>query len=216
MAALLTIDPRRTVVMTVDMQRRYLDMEIGTTPVAPDDAARVLASSKRLLDTARRSGIPVIHAYVRGRRIEAERGLLGSPALKLLWADGFDRMLPDRVEGSPQAEVPAMLVEPGDVHVTAKKSMDAYLGTDLDQLLQGIFRPEAVVLTGINTDTCVYSTAFSTSNRGYRPIVISDCVASMRGVTNHRMALELMSSFAWVLSLDGFLEKLAASPVNRP
>ncbi|MDE3100718.1 MAG: cysteine hydrolase [Chloroflexota bacterium] len=208
MLDLLEIDPARTVVITVDMQRRYLDMDIGTSPVAPEDAARVLASSKEMLDLARSRGVPVIHAYVRGRRAEAESGLLGSPALKLLWKNGFAELLPDRIEGSPQAEVPASLVAPDDVHVTAKKSMDAFLGTDLDTMLQGMYRPEAVVLAGINTDTCVYSTTFSASNRGYRPVVISDCVASMRGKESHRMALELMSSFAWILSLEQFRSKL--------
>ena len=87
---------------------------------------------------------------------------------------------PDARRGhpSPQAEVPAILVAPDDVHVTTKKSLDSFLYTDLDALLGRVYRAETVVLAGINTDTCVYSTAFSTSNRGYQTVVISDCVAS--------------------------------------
>ena len=73
------------------------------------------------------------------------------------------------------------------------------------------FGDATVVLTGINTDTCVYSTAFSTANRLYKTVVISDCTASMRGKDSHEMALELMSrSFAWVLPLAEFKAKVLA------
>ena len=72
-----------------------------------------------------------------------------------------------------------------------------------------MYRADAVILCGINTDTCVYSTAFSTSNRGYKTVVVSDCVASMRGKDNHWMALRLMSrSIAWVLTVEELKEKL--------
>ena len=55
----------------------------------------------------------------------------------------------------------------------------------------------------------MYSTAFSTSNRGYKTVVVSDCVASMRGKDNHWMALQLMSrSIAWVLTVEELKEKL--------
>ncbi|HSF06981.1 MAG TPA: isochorismatase family protein [Methylomirabilota bacterium] len=84
--------------------------------------------------------------------------------------------------------MPAILVGPDDVHVSSKKS-----------------------LAGIDTDTCVYSTAFSTANRGYRTVVISDCVASMRGKDHHWMALELMGrTIAWVLTLEQFKGKVRA------
>ncbi len=53
------------------------------------------------------------------------------------------------------------------------------------------------------------TTSFSASNRGYKTIVVSDCVASMRGKDNHRMALALMSlSIAWVLTVEEVTAKL--------
>jgi len=72
------------------------------------------------------------------------------------------------------------------------------------------------VLAGVNTDTCVYSTAFGASNRGYQTVVISDCVASMRGKDHHWMALELMArSIAWVLSVEELKAKLRAGASLR-
>lgn len=215
MNALLKIDPRRTVVMTVDMQRDYLDLEVGGAPVAADDAERVLKYSRDLLDFARSEGLPVVHAYVRRRAVELQSALSGQ-SMRVSREHGLSqnaqapvRRIPDRREGSPQAEVPAILVAPDDVHVTSKKSLDSFLYTDLDALLGRVYRAETVVLAGINTDTCVYSTAFATSNRGYQTVVISDCVASMRGKDHHWMALELMGrTIAWVLTVEQFKDKV--------
>ena len=115
-----------------------------------------------------------------------------------------------------QAELPAELVAPGDVHVTTKRVMDSFHGTDLDTLVGRVFKAETVVLTGINTDTCVLVTTFAAGNRGYRPVVISDCVASMRGLDQHWMALEIMSrSIAWVLTVDEFKAKVQATEAQN-
>ncbi|MBI2491791.1 MAG: cysteine hydrolase [Candidatus Rokubacteria bacterium] len=219
MNELLRIDPARTVVLTVDMQRDYLDPEVASAPVALDEAERVMKHARDLLDFARGRGLPIVHVYVNRRRAESERGLeTAGETFRVNREHGLSqnaqagvRRIPDRREGSPQAEVPAILVAPDDVHVTTKKSLDGFLGTDLEFLLSRVYKAETVVLTGINTDTCVYSTAFSASNRGFRTVVISDCVASMRGRDHHWMALELMArSIAWVLTVAEFKAKLGA------
>jgi nicotinamidase-related amidase len=155
--------------------------------------------------------------YVSRRPIELSARLAGQkPAASLEYRISQNvqtdvRDIPDRLAGSPQAEVPSALVGPDDVHVTTKKSLDGFLDTDLDAVLRRVLHVDTLVLTGINTDTCVYSTTFAASNRGYTPIVISDCVASMRGKDAHWMALELMSrSIAWVLTVDEFKAKVRA------
>ncbi|MCC7104125.1 MAG: cysteine hydrolase [Chloroflexi bacterium] len=216
MKGLLEIDPRRAVVLTVDMQREYLDMEIAQAPVAPDEAERVISHAKELLDFARAEGIPVIHTYVKRRCVEVATtydppAFLATGTRHNLSQSPYAgvRKRPDRVEDTPNWEVPAVLVEPGDVHVDTKRVGDSFLGTDLERLVERVFKADTVVLTGINTDTCVYTTTFSAANRGKQAVVISDCVASMRGKDHHWMALELMSrSFAWVLTVDEFKAKV--------
>lgn len=221
MNELLQIDKRSTVVITVDMQNDYLDMALATAPVAPEEAERVIGGARRLLDFARAEGIPVIHVYVKRRPVEVARGFESHPMVSLSQrarcsqnVHAEARRGPDRVEGMPQAEVVPSLVAPGDVHVTTKRVMDGFHGTDLDTLLARVFKAETVVLTGINTDTCVMATTFAAGNRGYRPVVISDCVASMRGIDQHWMALEMMArSIAWVMTIDEFTAKVReASP----
>jgi len=216
---LLKIDPRTTAIVTVDLQNDYLDPKVGTAPCSPDECVRVISHSshsRKLHDFARSQGIPVIHAYVKRRPLDSEPRFgicafvdASNRAGISQNAQHGPRIAPDRIEGMPQAEIPDGLVAPGDIHVTTKRVMDSFHDTDLDMLLTRVFKTETVVITGINTDTCVYATTFAASNRGYQPVVISDCVASMRGLDHHRMALELMSrSMAWVLTVEEFKAKV--------
>lgn len=219
MNRLLDIDPASTVVLTIDMQRDYLDNENGTNCVAPEDARRVLSSTSRVLRRAREMSIPVIHVYVTRRREEINHGLAKSEFARLGAGHGLvmnprarPSPGPDRPVGSIRAQLMAELDEPADLHVTGKKTMDAFLGTELDMLLGRTFHASAVILAGINTDTCVLSSAFAATNRGYRTIVLADCTASIRGATAHHRALSLMSgAFAWVVDADE-LAMLTAQP----
>jgi nicotinamidase-related amidase len=211
------------VVVTVDLQRQYTDQEVGGKPLLPEESQRILSYSKELLDFARQQGIPVIHVYVSQRRSEArgnsQTGAFTRATKDLRLSQNPDvanKIGVDRMEGTPQSQVPSQLVADGDLHVTGKRTMDGYLGTELDYLLARVFKPEIVVLTGINTDTCVYATTFATSNRGYKPVVISDCTASSRGKDCHEMALELMSrGLAWVLTVAEFKQKVLAGSKSQ-
>ena len=215
MNAELRLDPRRTVALTIDMQRMYLDPGAGGKPLPADEARAVVDASCRLLESCRALGVPVVHAYVQRRaaEIDARMGLRRFTE-SLRDATGAARTeVPDRLEGSPQAELHAALARDGDTHVTSKKTSDCFYGTDLEILLGRVLRPDTIVLLGINTETCVYATTFAASIRGYRPVVASDCVGSHRGADNSGMALELLSrTIAWVLPSDRIVAKLGEGP----
>lgn len=219
MADELTLDPARTAMLTIDLQRDYLDPAVAQALVAEETATPLLAATKHLLNTCRSLGIPVVHAYSTRRQAEIDENLEFGGVRLLL--DSRERGLSqhetqgpkklDRLMGTAQAEVHPDLLADGDIHVPTKKTFDSYLYSDLDLVLGRLIKADTVLISGINTDSCVYSTTFSTANRGYRPVVVSDCTASMRGRDRHDMALTLMSrSIAWVVSLEQALEKLGA------
>ena len=219
MNELLQFDVASTAVLTIDMQNDYLDMTCGTALVDPEEAKRVIYHAGLLLDFARAHQLPVIHVYVQRRPEEAERYVAKANIVttrgsrdQLETTGGRDRSKANRVVGTPQAEIPVSLVAPGDLHVTGKRVMDGFFGTELNELLAEVFKVKTVVITGVNTDTCVYATTFGASIRNFQPIVISDCVASNRGTDQHWMALELMArSISWVMTVDEFKEKLTTS-----
>ena len=57
----LVLRPRETAILTIDMHRGHLDMDVATMPAKPEDATRVIEHSKTILDHARAQGMPVIH-----------------------------------------------------------------------------------------------------------------------------------------------------------
>ncbi|MBI4171193.1 MAG: cysteine hydrolase [Actinobacteria bacterium] len=211
----LELDPRRTAMLTIDMQRMYLDPSVGAKTLPPDEARAVLDASCRLLEACRAIGVPVVHAYVERRpvEIEARVGIRSFTRSFRAESGAAEPDVPDRLDGSPQAELSSVLVRDGDIHVRSKKTSDCFYGTELDQLLARVIRPDTLVLLGINTETCLYATTFAASIRGYRPVVASDCVGSHRGPDNTWMALELLSrTIAWVLPSDAIVAKLRVGP----
>src|SRR5687768_18013018 len=60
MNELFRLDPRRTVVMTVDMQNDYLDMKHATAPTSPEEAKRVIGHTRDRKSTRLNSS----HGYI--------------------------------------------------------------------------------------------------------------------------------------------------------
>ena len=216
----LTIDPRRTAMLAVDVHRGHLDPEIGTMPVLPSDAARCRAALARLLAGARTARVPVIYVLLTYRRTTPP-GLesMGNPfwraveAVKQSLTPGRrSTIVHHNQEGSPQTEVPSELApEPGDFVIRSKKRLSAFYGTDLDVLLRSL-GTETVVIAGINTNTCVLCTAFDAFNRDLRVVVPSDAVASMYGEDLHVFGLEnLRRCLGWVLTTDEILAVLGGA-----
>ena len=66
-----------------------------------------------------------------------------------------------------------------------------------------------MVLIGINTNTCVQCAAFESTNRDFKTVVISDCVASMYGQDLHILGLQnIARCLGWVLTVEEFKEKV--------
>ena len=215
----LKVDPRETAIVTIDMHRGHLDMEVATMPTKPEDAKRVIASAKRVLDFARETQIPVIHVVLVYRRIPGvgSEGMVSHFWKAMHAAQGeTDRLTPGRkstvrehnVEGSPGTQIIPELYRQGDYVIDNKKRLDCFYGTDLRQLLE-VLNVKSVVLMGINTNTCVLNTAFTAFNFDYRVVVLSDCVASMYGDDLHMLGLQNVARcLGWVVTNEQFFDKI--------
>jgi nicotinamidase-related amidase len=214
----LLLKPRETAIVTIDMHRGHLDPAVATMAAKPDDARRVIAAARELLDFARGQGLPVVHVKLVYRRIPG----LGSEGMtQPFWRaihelSASDRLTPGRnstvnhhnIMGSPGTEIIPELYADGDYVIDNKKRLDCFYGTDLNQLLRGL-GASTVALMGINTNTCVLNTAFTAFNLDYRVLVLSDCVASMYGEDLHMLGLQNVARcLGWVLSNGEFRGKI--------
>lgn len=208
----LTLDPARTAVLTIDCQRGNLDPEIASLPVPAAECKRVITSTNRLLASARRHRIAVVHVTtVYEAPLLAnhpfERAML---ALKQSFSphatsDFARHKSPGSVEGQFAT---GLDVQPSDLIVDSKRTFDAFLGTPLELLLRYMTK-DTLLIAGCNTNTCVLATTFGAYNRALRPVIIADCVASAYGQDLHAFALaNIQRRLGWVLTLDELDAKL--------
>ena len=215
----LSLKPKETAIVTIDMHRGHLDMDVATMPAKPEDAKRVIANARQALDFSRKMHIPVIHVVLVYRRIPGigSEGM-ASPFWNAMHAAQAetDRLTPGRkstvrehnLEGAPGTQIIPELYQKGDYVIDNKKRLDCFYGTDLRQLLD-VLRVKNLVLMGINTNTCVLNTSFTAFNFDYRVVVLSDCVASMYGDDLHVFGLQNVArSLGWVLTNEQLFEKL--------
>jgi nicotinamidase-related amidase len=215
----LHLERRKTAIVAIDMHRGHLDMEVATMPAKPEDAKRVIARAKEVLDFSRKMQIPVIHVVLVYRKLKniGSEGMT-SPFWKAMHASQGedDRLTPGRkstvrehnIEGSPGTQIIPELYQPSDYVINNKKRLDCFYGTDLRSLLDTL-KVTNVVLMGINTNTCVLNTSFTAFNFDYRVVVLSDCVASMYGDDLHALGLQNVARcLGWVITNEQFFEKL--------
>ena len=216
MNSLLNLNFSNLCVLTVDMQNEYLNEEHGTSPLASDDIKNIIKSTTEFLTKMRINNVPIIHCYVVRRKEEIKNNFFISPYIDVSQSNNLSqniqaqaRKKPERVEGTLSSMLPECFVGEGDFHVTSKRNFDSFHETELHQLISRILGKENILICGVNTDTCVYGTTFGASNRGYKPILVEDCVGSMRGKEQHISALNIISkSIGWVIKKNEIYKKL--------
>lgn len=215
----LMLKPRETAIVTIDMHRGHLDPKVATMAAKPEDATRVIAAARELLELARARGVPIIHVKLVFRRIPG----VGSEGMtQPFWhalhdmVSEEDRLTPGRrstvdghnIVGSPGTELIPELYADGDYVIDNKKRLDCFHGTDLGTLLE-ILGIKNVCLMGINTNTCVLNTAFTAFNNDFTVVVLSDCVASMYGDDLHELGLQNVARcLGWTLNNTQFRQKI--------
>lgn len=194
--ALPNIDSQRTAVVTIDLHRGHLDPDVATMPLDAESAARVTAANAALLNSARELKLPVIHVLTSYHAVEEIASnpwwssVAGSDATR---ANVLNHQLP----GSPGlAIMPELLNINYDIVVDTKKRYDSFTATELDHVLRskGI---DTLLLTGVNTNSCVLATTVAGNARDYKVIVIEDCVDTMDPAL-HEPALDIIrKAFGW-------------------
>ena len=97
----------------------------------------------------------------------------------------------------------------GDLIVKNKKGLDAFPGTDLEELLvsNGI---ETVVISGFLTNCCVESTMRTAYEKGFNTITLTDCCATVSNEGHDAAASGTFGMFSTPMTAADFAAKLGA------
>jgi biuret amidohydrolase len=208
----LGVDRPKAAVIAIDLHRGHLDMAVATMPTAPDVALRVIEANKRLFQWCRRVGIPVIHQVTSYRDADEIRA---NPFWRTRAEDPTatrKNVMRHNIIGSPGCTVMPQLLDAGDLVVNTKKRYDCFVGTELDFLLRthGI---NTLLITGVNTNSCVLATTTAANVRDYAVIVVEDCVDSMDGPELHAAGLAcIRTAFGFVMNADAVMALEGLSP----
>jgi nicotinamidase-related amidase len=175
------LDPRRTALLVIDMQRDFLhpDGYAARAGMDIEPLRNAIAPAANVLAAARRAHLTIIHTreghlpdlsdcppykLERSRRAGAEIGSHGPMGRMLVRGeyghDFIDELLP----------------RAGEI-VIDKPGYSAFEATGLAQALT-TRAIDTLILTGITTEVCVTSTLRSAIDRGYRCFTVSDACAS--------------------------------------
>lgn len=206
------VDEIRAGVLTIDLHRGHLDPEVATLPLSAPVSARVVDANVRLLATARAAGLPVVHV-VTSYRDPAE--ISGNAFWRAIADTEATRanVLRHNLENLPGVQLMPGVYEPGDRLVGTKKRYDCFLHTDLEFTLRRV-GVNTLLITGVNTNSCVLATTIAASVRDYACIVVEDCVDTVDGPDFHAAALAcIRRAFGWAMpSTRALLEIGVAVP----
>ncbi|MBE2214230.1 MAG: cysteine hydrolase [Opitutaceae bacterium] len=177
------IEPRHTALLVVDMENDFV--AAGAVMQTPGGLA-IVPAINRLIAWARSRGVPVIFTHEMHRADQSDYGIeLEYDPVHCL-------------EGTAGVDLVAGLdVQPGDIHIVAKRRYDCFLATDLDLVLR-CRRIENLVVCGVTTHQCVMSTVFTARHLDYRVLLAADACAGV-SPDHHAAALLCMSDvFAYV------------------
>ena len=177
-------DLDQSALILIDIQREYRD---GRVPLANVDAAANEAG--RLLELARRNGVPVFHV--------AHDAGAGAPAFA---SDNEYRNF-----------LPQVMPKDGET-IIFKQHADAFLGTGLADKIRETGRSE-VIIAGDTAGVCVSTTARTAAEaHGFRVTVVADAIAArdvpdplggtIDAETVRRVALAELSDFFAVVVKD--------------
>jgi nicotinamidase-related amidase len=196
----LGVDHPKAAVVAIDLHRGHLDMDVATMPTSPEIAKQVIAANKRLLGWARTVNVPVIHLLTQYRDVSE---IASNPFWRTRAQDPNatrKNVLRHNISGMPGVAIVPELYEPErDWVVGTKKRYDCFIGTDLDFTLRahGI---NTLLITGVNTNSCVLATTTAANVRDYAVIVVKDCVETMDGAALHEAGLLcIKTAFGFVL-----------------
>ncbi|MEE9202666.1 MAG: isochorismatase family cysteine hydrolase [Dehalococcoidia bacterium] len=188
-----SIDPKKTALLVLDMNyvcahRDYgIGLKFPTIGLRPDyfyDRIddTVVPNIQKLLARFRDDGLPVLFTVMGTEQKDLSD--LPETWRKTYPRIGYDKSTPGNKEFEIMEEVKPLAGEP----VLTKRTSGAFVSTDIQQRLQD-WGVQTLVITGVETDCCVYNTAIEANDRGYQVIVPEDATTTLTR-TGHKLFLE--------------------------
>lgn len=196
----------KTALVMIDFQRAFMDDQSSLAKrgydMSPMKTAATVAG--RVLEFARHYGVRVVHtreAYAPDlsdvNPIKRDRGTVGA-------SGPLGRHL---IRGEPNhAIIDELSATSGEAEVD-KPGFDGFFRSDLQEALQGV---DNLIVCGLTTECCVFSTIRSAVDRGFKVLTVVDACAGITPVA-HDLTIELLqqpqAQFGWTAEFNDLVVK---------
>lgn len=176
---------KRPALIIVDFVMAYLDK---ASPLYAG-AEEALASTARLLASARNAKVPVIFTNVVYQLGGADGGLFYRkiPALNVF------------IKGSPLGSFPPSLQPMADEQIISKQFASAFFGTNLASILASL-NIDTLLIAGMSTSGCVRATALDALQHGFAPFVVREACGDRHAGPHEANLFDLQAKYAEVIS----------------
>ena len=201
--AALSIDPARTALLLIDMQRDFLEPG-GFGESLGNDVSLLrdcIEPCRAVLAAARAQGLLVIHTR-EGHRPDLSDAPpakinRGDPSVRIGAPGPMGRIL---IRGEPGQDIIPELYPMAGEPVIDKPGKGSFYQTDLELILKNR-NIDTLLVGGVTTEVCVHTSVREANDRGFRCVVLADCCGSYFPEF-HRVALQMVAAqggiFGWV------------------
>jgi nicotinamidase-related amidase len=207
------VDPERTAIVMIDMQRDFLEPGGFGETLGNDVSllAKAVAPAKKLIEAARKLKMLIVHTREGHRPDMADappaKVERGAPSLRIGDPGKMGRIL---IRGEAGHDIIPELYPANGEPVIDKPGKGSFYATDLQTILQNR-RIENLIVGGVTTEVCVHTTVREANDRGYRCIVAADACGSYFPEF-HEMGLKMIKAqggiFGWVSDATRILAAL--------
>ena len=185
----------RSAVIVLDMLNDFV-----TGKLKCERCDKVIPNIKKLIQTARKKGIPVIYSNDAHLPVDEEV---------------VERWGKHAIKGTKGAEVIPQLKPTAKDYVLDKRTYSGFHETGMDMLLRDLYKGEGVktvILTGLHTNICVRHTAADAFFRGYKIVVAKDAVEAF-AQKEHEEGLKYLKDIysAKVMAVSEIMKKMEKS-----
>jgi len=206
----ISIDPQKTALLIVDMQRVFLERPESSGGKAQErnESNRwepfyqqidevVIPNNVKILEAFRDKKMEVVFAIIQSHKKNGkDRSLVQR-------SSGFNQLLLPK--GSKEAEIVEALSPRDDEVVVTKTTDSAITGTNL-RLILGNMGIDTVVVTGVYTDQCISGTVRSLADESFKVWLVEDaCMAATAEIQDHALAV-LNNIYCHVITTEELLQ----------
>jgi len=187
---------KRPALLVIDMQHDFIDPDAPVT-CAPI-AQRALPDISRIVESARRAGVPIFYTQGLARPDLSDVGL---------WKSVARREGRVQVEGTRGAEIIEELApQEGDI-VIRKRRPSAFFNTELDVFLRAC-KIDTLIVTGASMSGCVRATIVDAFSRDIHVIVPRQCVIDRTEAVLEANLADVDAKYADVVDVPKVLDYL--------